>query len=260
MPQRRPRRAKGSSRKGLLGAALCPFSPCLRLAFRGRKGKTSSEEGLLEGFPEVAVRLLGRDPSPGRAVDEADHDEVGLVDVLEVRDLFPDRGGDGLEAHRPSAVALDDGLEVADVDVVEPELVDMEGGERHPRDLLVDRLVAEEGGEVPHPLVEAVGDPWGAAAPLGEDPDASLVDGGPDDPRGAADDVLDLLLAIKVQLRGNAEAVAERGGEVARPRGGAHEGEGREGQRQGPRRALAVHHDLEAEVLHRPVEHLLDGP
>ena len=61
-------------------------------------------------------------------------------------------------------------------------------------------------------------------------------------------------------MRGEAEPVTQRSGERTGPGGGADEGERRdlERNRRGPR--PLADDDVDAEVLHRQVQHLLGGP
>ena len=60
--------------------------------------------------------------------------------------------------------------------------------------------------------------------------------------------------------RGEAEAVAQRGRQQARAGGGADQGERRQFQGDGGGAGALADDDVDAEVLHRHVEHLLGGP
>ena len=77
-------------------------------------------------------------------------------------------------------------------------------------------------------------------------------------PCSAADDRLQLIQRVILQLRDDAEAVSERRAEIARARGGAHQREGRQIQTDAAhRRAVLADHDIDAVILHRRIQHLL---
>ena len=62
---------------------------------------------------------------------------------------------------------------------------------------------------------------------------------------------------VELEALHDAEAVAQRRGEQARARRGAHQGEGRQIQLDGARRRPLADHDVELIVLHRRIEHFL---
>jgi hypothetical protein len=74
----------------------------------------------------VFVGEAGGDAAAGGAVEEADLDEEGFVDLFEGVLLFGERGGQRVEADRAAVVFLDDGAEQAAVELVEAVGVDLE--------------------------------------------------------------------------------------------------------------------------------------
>src|SRR5437867_10558667 len=68
---------------------------------------------------EVLVGAAGRDPAAGRAVDEADLQQVRLIDVLDRVGLLADGRREGADADRPSPELVDDGEEQLAVHLVE---------------------------------------------------------------------------------------------------------------------------------------------
>ena len=76
----------------------------------------------------------------------------------------------------------------------------------------------------------------------------------------AADDPLEVLGLVELQVRGEAEPVAQRAGQQPGPGGGADQGERRDLQRDGGGARPLADDDVDPEVLHRHVEHLLGGP
>ena len=122
----------------------------------------------------------------------------------------------------------------------------------------VDGAVAPHLGEVAHPAQQAVGDAGRAPGPAGDLAGARLVDVHAEDAGGPHGDGLQLVGLVVVEAGDEAEAVAQRAGDRAGAGGGADQRE--PGQVEADRaggRALAQD-DVDLEVLHRRVEHLLD--
>src|SRR5438876_8138901 len=89
-------------------------------------GSVSFEEGALagdrggDGFLAMDVGS-GGEPSAGRrAHEEADLEEVGLHHLDQGLGLVVDGGGDRLDADGASLVVLDDGVDEAEIETVEP--------------------------------------------------------------------------------------------------------------------------------------------
>ena len=76
---------------------------------------------------------------------------------------------------------------------------------------------------------------------------------------GPFDDPLELFGLVVLQVGGEPEPVAERVGQEPRPRRRAHERERREIQGDAGGAGALADHDVDAEVLHREVQHLLGG-
>src|SRR5271168_5191948 len=58
------------------------------------------------GDLEILERAIGADPPARRPVDETKLHEIGLIDLFDGIRLFVDRSSDGVHAHRPAAVLL----------------------------------------------------------------------------------------------------------------------------------------------------------
>ena len=99
----------------------------------------------------------------GRALHEAQLEEVRLGDVLERVGLLVERGGERRHTDRTAAELLDDRPDERDVHLVEAELVDLEDGQRLACDGHVDVSVAAHLGEIPDPAQEPVRDARGSA-------------------------------------------------------------------------------------------------
>ena len=76
--------------------------------------------------------------------------------------------------------------------------------------------------------------------------------------RAAVDDQLELRLGVEIQPHRNAEAVAQRIGEQPRARGRADQRELRQIDLHRARRRPLADDEVELEILHRRIEHLLD--
>jgi hypothetical protein len=177
----------------------------------------------------------GGDPAAGGAREQALLDEERLDDVLDGVDLLPHRDGEG---GQPDGAAGEGGaqrLEDAVVEAVEAALVDLEQVEGGAGDRDGDDAVGADLGVVADALEEAVGDPGRPAAAPGDLVGAVVVEGDLEDGRGAGDDALEVGLAVEVEPRGEAEAVAQRAGDQPGPGGRADEGERRQRQADRPR-------------------------
>ena len=207
----------------------------------------------------MGPRPVRGDPSLGCPVQEADPEEVRLVDVLDRLHLLGEDRREGGHAHRPAPELADDRGEQPAVRRVEALRVDLEdahrlvdGGAGHPP-------VAVDLGVVPDALEEPVHDPRGGPAPGGDGGRGIVRDLEPEDGGRAADDRPEILLRVEVQPVDRPEAVPQRSADPPGPRRGADDRERpeREAQRAGGR-ALADH-DVERAVLHGRVEDLLHG-
>src|ERR1035441_4977044 len=75
---------------------------------------------------EVFICQMCCHPSARRPVEETNLDEEWLVDFLDRVWLFGERRRQGVHAHRPALVFLDDGQQQLAVDLVEAVAIDLE--------------------------------------------------------------------------------------------------------------------------------------
>src|SRR6266540_4395515 len=73
-----------------------------------------------DGFLAMDVGSRREPPARRRAHEEADLEEVGLHHLDQRLGLVVDRGGHRLDADRASLVVLDDGVDEAEIETVEP--------------------------------------------------------------------------------------------------------------------------------------------
>ena len=89
---------------------------------------------------------------------------------------------------------------------------------------------------------------------------AGFLDGDPQNPGTAGDDLAELLRAVELQAEHHPEPVPEGGGELAGPGGGPDEGEPGQVQADGVGRGALADDDVDGKVLHGRVENLLHRP
>ena len=100
-----------------------------------------------------------------------------------------DRGGDRLDADRAAVELLDDRAQDLVVDLVQPQLVDVETAQRLARDVSGDHAVRPHLGVVAHAPQQAVGDARRAARAPGDLAARLVVDWHAEDAGGALDDL-----------------------------------------------------------------------
>ena len=98
-----------------------------------------------------------------------------------------------------------------------------------------------------------------AAAPPGDLGERLAVDVEVEQRRRAHEHLLELGLVVELEVCREPEAVAQRVRQQTRPRRRADESERRQVERDGCRARSLADHDVDAEVLHREVQHLLGG-
>jgi len=96
----------------------------------------------------VAACAGGHHTTARRALEKAELQQVGLVDVLERALVLAERGRERLEPHRAAAVVLDGGDQQAAVELVEAEGVHLQPLEAVPRGLERDARLLAGVGEV----------------------------------------------------------------------------------------------------------------
>ena len=203
-------------------------------------------------------RRRGHPPARSAHEHPQAHEER-LRDGLDGLRLLAHRDGERREAHRTATEPAHERIEHRLVDAIEAEgidLVQLEGG---PGARATHHPVAVDLGPVAHAPQEPVGDPRGPAAAARDLGHTLGVDRDREQAGRAVDDDLEVARVVEVQVRREAEPVAQRAGQQAGPRGGADEGERLDVERNGGGARTLADHDIDAEVLHRQVQELLRG-
>ena len=201
-----------------------------------------------------------RHPAARRALKEAHLHQVRLVHVHDRVCLFRDGGGDRLDAHRPAVELLDDRPQHLVVHLVQAQLVDLQAGQRFAGDLRRDDALGPNLSVVAHAAQQAVDYPWRA-------PRASRYLVGPlalarhaQQAGAAPDDGGDRHPVIEVEPVHRAKPVPQRRAEHRVAGGGADQGEARHGETDAAGARPPAQDDIQREVLHRRVQHLLRRP
>src|SRR5262245_24528007 len=210
------------------------------------------------GTTEGAIGGERGDPAALRALQVHLLDGIRLEHVLDRLRVLADHVREVVEADRAAAELLDHGEQQLAVHDVEAERVDVEHLERRVGGGLRHRAVALHLGVVAHAAQQAVGDARRAARAPRDLAGALLDDLDFQQPRRAADDGGELGLAVELEARDDAEAVAQRVGEHAGARGGADQGERRQVELDRARARALADHDVDLEVLERRIKDLLD--
>ena len=123
----------------------------------------SEQAAFVANRPEVRSPQVGDHTTAWGSLQEAELEQVRLVDVLDRVGLLAERDGDRGEADRASAELEGDRLEELAVDPLEPSLVDLVELERLPRDVRGDRALVPYLRDVPDAPEDPVGDARRAA-------------------------------------------------------------------------------------------------
>src|SRR3954447_14645992 len=207
--------------------------------------------------PEMAPRGRRRDPAARRAGEQTRPDEEGLGDGLEGLRPLRDSPRQCGEPHRAATEAAQQGVEDCAIEPIETDLVDLVDLQCRPGDVAGHHAVSADLGEVTHPAQQPVGDAGRAAGPSGDllravRPQRYVEEGG-----AAHENLLELGGGVEVEVGDEAEPVAQRAGQKTGPSGRADKRERCDLERDRGRARTLADDDVDPEVLHRDVEHLL---
>ena len=207
----------------------------------------------------MAEGLRRQQAAARRALHEALLDQEGLDDLLDRVARLRERRGDGLDADRAAAEALGDQAEIAPVELVEAERIDLEPAAapcRRPcASIASTPSTAAKSRTRRSSRVAMRGVPRERRAisvrAVGGEGDA-------EDAGAAAHDVFEFVHRVEIEPDRNAEAVAERRRQQAEPRRRADQRERREVDLHRARRRPLADDQVELEILERRIEDFLD--
>ena len=197
-------------------------------------------------------------PAARRALDETLLDQEGLNHILERVPGLGQGGRQRFHAHRATAKGLDQGLQIAPVETVQTDLVDLQPRQRPIGHSRTDLARAFGLGEIADTAQQAAGDAGCAAGAAGNLLGAILAGRDPELGGVAPDDRTQLGRGVEFEPHRNTETVPQRRRQQTGPRGRTDQGKGRQINAYGPCGWALADHEVETEILHRRIEHFLD--
>src|SRR5581483_6988265 len=202
---------------------------------------------------------IGDDPPTRRPLQEAELEQIRLVDIFDRLCLLAEGDRERRQPDRAAAELLDHGAQELTVEALETGTVHLEQCERLLGDRGRDGAFVTDLGDVAHAPQDPVRDARRAARACGDELGRIAVDLDAEDVRRAADDRRQLLGLVQVEPEREPEAISERRGEQTGPRRRADERERRQVERERARRRPLADDDVEPEVLERGIQDLLGG-
>ena len=202
----------------------------------------------------------GHHPAPGGALQKAELQQIGLHHRFQSDCVFSQACSQGVQAHRPPAIALQHQGEQAPITGIEAPAIDPVQAQGPIHEIGADAAMALHGGHIPHPPQQSVGNPGRAPAAPGHLQGRIRIQLQLQEPRRPLHNRLEILEAVKLQPLDQAEAIPQGRTERAGLGGGPHQGEWGQGQGAGAGRGALAHGEIEAKVLHGRVEDFFGDP
>ena len=202
------------------------------------------------------IGLHGDTAASGRAVQKADLQQIGLVNVLQRDAFFADGGGKGLQTHRAATEIADDAFQHPSVGAIQTQPVDFQRRQCHIGHMAIHAAAALDLRKVPDTLKDAVGDTGGTAGAPRDLHRTGRLNVYAQNARRAGDNGLQLLGGIKFQPQLHAKAVTKRRGQLSRPGGRADQSEPGQIQTDGAGGRAFADDDIQRIVFHRRIKHL----
>src|SRR5579859_5822455 len=238
------------------GKALDLLDPPLHRA--NRRHRAILEQLRVLRCAEMLAAELRDRAAARRALDEAELQQIRLVDVLDRVGLLAERNSERGQADRPAVELHDDRAQELTRLAVEPEGVHLEELERLARDVVRDRTLMAHLRDVAHAPEDAVRHARRPARAAGDLLGRVVCYLDTEDAGRAAGDRRELDRLVVVEPERHAEALAQRSRQQTRARRRADEREGRQVERQRARSRALADDDVETEVFQRRIEDLLD--
>ena len=191
-----------------------------------------------------------------RAHQEAELHQVRFVDVLNGHGILAGCRREGVQPDRAAAEFVHHRAKDGAIHLVQPQLVHALHGNRLPCHIEADDAAAAHLRVVADALEHPVCDSRRTAASARDFHDACVLRVNLQNRRASADDLRQFLRLVHFQPEENAEAVAQRGGQLTCAGCRANEREFRHGDANRPRGRAFANHDVDGKVLHRGVQHL----
>ena len=154
--------------------------------------------------------MAGCYPPPGCTLQEAQLQQVGLIDIHNGIGLLTDRSGDSVQPHRAAVEFLDDSQKHLMVQLIQPQVVHFKPGESLKGNIFGNYSLSHHLGVIPDPPEEAICYPRctpGAARDLLHSTPFRF---NPHDTCRALDDCRNSLHIIEIEAVHNTKPVPER--------------------------------------------------
>ncbi len=155
--------------------------------------------------------------SAAGAEDQAFLNQVGLDHVFQGIARLGQGGGERLDPNRAAGMVFGDAAQVAAVHRVQAQPINLQPVQRGVGDSAIDRRIALNRGEVAHPAQQAAGDPRCPARTAGDLGGTFPGEVKTEQAGAAGDDLAQFLRGVEHQPQRDAEPVAQRRGQQARP-------------------------------------------
>ena len=109
-------------------------------------------------YSEMLISSESGDPSSGRAVQEADLDQVGFINIFDSIFGFADCGRDGVYADWTTVELLDNGKEELSVHLIKTETIDVHHLQPFSGGLSIDDAIGPHLREVTNAFQQPIGD------------------------------------------------------------------------------------------------------
>lgn len=215
-------------------------------------------KSLLFPHPDILLSGLGELASAGRALEEADFEEIGFDNVLDGFFFFSDDRGKRMESDSASGEGVGEGFEDLAIESVESELVYAERCENlltrdSIGDIVTDNLIIAENFD------ETIDDTGSPATLLGDEHvDSWGCDDDSEESKGSRDNSLKIGELVEIKFENIPESIPKRSGDFGELSCRTDESELGDIHLDGCRTRPGSDHNINREVLHRRVEDLLD--
>src|SRR5450755_379901 len=160
---------------------------------------------------EVIVGRIGGHAPARSADEEAELNQIGLVDFLNGIGFLGNGGGDGVQSNGAAMVFFEDRQHNFLIDFIEAEAIHFEQVEGGLGDGLGDAAVGTDLGVIAYAAQEAIGDARRSAATAGEFGGGIVIDNYGEQAGGALHDDFQFVDGIGIEPQHQTEAATERG-------------------------------------------------
>mmetsp|Transcript_30695 Transcript_30695/g.60262 ORF Transcript_30695/g.60262 Transcript_30695/m.60262 type:complete len:241 (+) Transcript_30695:701-1423(+) len=200
--------------------------------------------------------LLRQHPPSRRPLDQPLLQQKRLNNLFNRIPAFAQRRTDCIDANRPASIVFGNEKQVAAIRTIKPKIV-------HPKPRkctickgFCDNTIAFNQGKIHHPTQKPPSDPRRPARATRNLARATIMRRHTQLIGITRDNLVELILGIKLQPRWDAKPVPKRRGQQTQSRRRPNQGKGLQFNPNRPRRRSLPDHQIKFKVLHRRIEHL----